>query len=178
MDDILGKIVDMLIAVLLLFIVPTLYMFQSQDETSRIYVLSETTKFVDSVRNLGYVSPTSYKDYKNKLKATQNLYEINLEHRHLKTTPNYLDPGNQSTFLEDFTNSYNLITNDDIVKVLFPENSVGDKYKMSAGDYFEVLVYNTNKTFATRLQEIIFQSHLSNKKIVVNYGGAIKDETD
>ena len=153
-------------------------MFQTQDETSRIYVVSETTKFVDSVRNIGYISPATYKDFVKKLAQTQNLYSIKMEHWHLKVDPVYTDPALESTFQDDFSENYALVSDDDIRKTITPDYSVGSFYKMSAGDYFSVLVYNTNKTFATRIQEMLFQTQLNKKKIVVNYGGAVKNEAD
>lgn len=57
MGDSLSKIVAIVLAVLLMFIIPIKSEFERLDDISRIYVLNETTKFVDRVRNLGYITP-------------------------------------------------------------------------------------------------------------------------
>jgi len=175
MDDILGKIVAILLAVLLLFVAPILMVFESQDETSRIYVLSETSKFVDSVRNLGYITPTLYEDYLRKLVNTNNLYEIEMEHYHMRHDPVYSDPADPTTFQNDFKVNYIATYNQDILNDLYSKTGL---YSMSKGDYFCVLVYNKNKTLATRIQEMLYNTPLSTAKIVINYGGVIKDETN
>ncbi|HEX3028799.1 MAG TPA: hypothetical protein VHT34_05760 [Clostridia bacterium] len=176
MEDIFGKIIALILAVLLLFVAPILLMFENQDETSRIYVLSETSKFVDSVRSLGYISPTFYEDYQKKLSNTNNLYEIKMEHYHLSHDPVYTDFSDASTFQNDFKVNYKAAYNQEILEKIYPTSNTRDLYKMSKGDYFCVLVYNKNKTFATKIQEMLYSTPLSASKIVVNYGGVVKDE--
>ena len=75
MGDSLSKIVAIVLAVLLMFIIPIKSEFERLDDISRIYVLNETTKFVDRVRNLGYITPRMYLEYVRNIEATDNLYE-------------------------------------------------------------------------------------------------------
>ena len=60
MENSLSKIVAMIIAGMLLFIYPIMNAFLTQDETARLFVESEVTTFVDTVRNLGYIKPEMY----------------------------------------------------------------------------------------------------------------------
>lgn len=176
MGDSLSKIVAIILAVLLLFIFPILNMFENQDNTTQIFVLTQTCEFVDSVRSLGYITPDMYREFVNKLSATNNIYEIEMEHYHQKFDPVYDDPKDAATFKNDFNINYWATYTDEIMGVLFPESSAGEDYKMSKGDYFKVKVRNRNKTAATRIQEILYNTDLSTAKIMVTYGGMVKDE--
>ena len=204
MGDSLSKIIALFLAVLLLFIYPTKNEFERLDETSRVYVLTETAKFVDSVRNLGYITPLMYEEFANRLASTNNLYEIKMEHRKKRYDPVYEDPtagvpidtedeDEDDESLEDgeeyedvapvdFVVGHRTYYNNTIMNVLFPElpidESVDRFYRFEKGDYFAVTVYNKNKTMATRLQEMLYNTSLGVQKIYVRYGGMIKDENN
>ncbi|WP_010250303.1 hypothetical protein [Acetivibrio cellulolyticus] len=212
MGDSLGKIIAIVLAVLLLFIYPTKNEFERLDETSRIYVLTETSKFVDSVRNLGYITPVMYEEFSSRLAATNNLYEIKMEHRKKRYDPVYDDPtagvsapladdadeadeadtedpaeGEAEAEEEDigpvdFVVGYRTYYNGTILESMFPDHPIVEgenrNYELEKGDYFAVTVYNKNKTMATRLQEMLYNTSLSAQKIYVRYGGMIKDENN
>lgn len=204
MGDSLGKIVALILAVLLLFIYPTKNEFERLDETSRIFVLTETAKFVDSVRNLGYVTPSMYQEYVGRLGATNNSYEVRMEHRKKKFDPIYEDPsaGVPATPDDDDTDDadidddiyeeevypvsyaigFRTYYNNTIMNTMFPETPITDdlnrNYEMGKGDYFAVTVYNKNKTMATRIQEMLYNTSLNTEKIYVRYGGMVKDENN
>ena len=71
MSETLSKIIALVIAVLLLYIFPVENMLTRQDDVTRVFVLNETTRFVDSVRNLGYITPVMYMQFTNALSATK-----------------------------------------------------------------------------------------------------------
>lgn len=178
MGDILSKIVALILAVFLLFIFPTMNMFENQDNISRILVFNETTKFVDSVRNLGYITPRMYEEYNKKISATGNIYSIKMEHMHLKIDPIYTDVNDLSTFQENANSNYDNFYNDDILKILFSNKDMEDrKYTLNNGDYFTLKVSNNKSTMGTKIKELLLNINLPEKNIVVNYGGMIKNET-
>ncbi|MCX7920459.1 MAG: hypothetical protein N3B21_00330 [Clostridia bacterium] len=177
MESTFSKIIALILATLLLFIFPVLNMFIKQDDTTHIFVFTETSKFVDQVRNLGYITPMMYREFANKLSATNNTYSIEMEHYHKKYDPIYDDPANAATFKDDFNVNFKATYTDNIMSTLFPNPPLtGEKYKLSKGDYFAVRVKNKNKTLATKLQEMLYNANLSEAKIIVRYGGMIKDE--
>jgi hypothetical protein len=181
MTDSFSKIVAIFLAALLLFVVPIKNEFERIDNTSRIYVLNETAKFVDSVRNLGYITPFMYQDYIGRLEATNNIYEVRLEHSIKTFDPVYSDPLDEDTFEGDYLVGFSSYYNNDILPVLFPNFSVDDSdriYKLSRGDYFTVTVFNKNKTMATKLQEMLYNGDVPVTKIYVRYGGMVKDEAN
>ncbi|WP_066497529.1 hypothetical protein [Abyssisolibacter fermentans] len=177
MEGSLSKIVAIIVACVIFFIYPIMTMFERQDDTSRVFVLSETTKFVDSVRNLGYISPNMYQEFVNKLLATNNIYDIQMEHRHRKIDPVYGDPTNVASFKDDIGVNFSAFYTDDIMKVLFPNShSSNNKYTFSKGDYFMVRVVNKNKTVATKIKEMLYNADFDNAQIYIAYGGMVKNE--
>ncbi|MBC7958950.1 MAG: hypothetical protein H7X94_03700 [Vallitaleaceae bacterium] len=174
MGNAIGKLFSVLLAVLLLFIVPLMNMFEQQDQTTRIFVLTETTKFVDAVRNTGHIKPQMYEEFYAKLSATQNRYKITLEHRHIKFDPIYSDPMDPSTFEEDYAVNESAYYTQDIMAVLFPDLGLGNTYSLSSGDSFLVSVENSTKTFGTKVRQLFFGGNLPTQSIFVKYGGMIK----
>lgn len=142
-------------------------MAEQQENTARLFVLTETTKFVDAIRDLGYISPLMYKEFVAKLSATNNLYDINIEHRHKVYNPKSND---------SFNISYDAYYTKDILAVLFPTSNSGTDYMLSKEDYILVKVMNRNKTFATKLRELILGRNMGNETIVIRYGGAVRFE--
>lgn len=187
MPNALSKVVAIFIVVFLLFIYPIKNELERQDETSRIYVLNKTIGFVDSVRNLGYISPDMYENYLSELATTGNLYKVELEHAKLEYIP--VMEYNSATGLYEtqpgeFQKSYMDTGTEAIEECLFPVTYppapplLGHPYEMRMGDYFTVNIVNQNKTMATRIQEMVYGRGISPEKIFVTYGGMIKDESD
>ncbi|PKM51544.1 MAG: hypothetical protein CVV02_06305 [Firmicutes bacterium HGW-Firmicutes-7] len=175
MGNSISKIFVVILAVLLLFIYPLNQMFQQQDSITRNFVYIETTKLVDAVRNVGNLTPQMYEEYSAKLAATNNYYDISLEHQHKKYDPIYDDPLDSSSFKEDFGVNYSAFYTDDILEVLFPEGEITpSKYEFSREDYFLVKVVNKNKTLATRVGQLLYGKDLPAETIFVQYGGMIK----
>lgn len=174
MGNTIGKVFVILLAALLLFIYPLLNMFEQQEKTSRLFVFTETTAFVDAVRNIGYLSPQMYEEFMEKLSATNNLYDIFIEHRHRRYDPIYGDPMNPATFEEDFAINYEAYYTQEVMSVLFPESGNGASYEFSSEDYFLVRVSNKNKTLGTRVKQMLMSAELPNQTIFVQYGGMIK----
>lgn len=52
-----------------------------------------TTKFVDNIRESGYMSKRMYEDFIKKLQITGNLYDITMTCEHVSYIPVYTDDG-------------------------------------------------------------------------------------
>lgn len=169
--DSFGKVVGIFIGIVLMFLFPILYYAQKQDAITQTYVLTETSYFVDNVKNSGYISQSMYQRFIKKLDATNNLYTIEIEHAHLVINPVY----NESTnvFMNDFKEHTYVTYTDTILDQIYGTNKI---YKFNQGDYLTVKVYNKTKTYATKLQEMLFSRRMPVEQIYVVYGGAIRDE--
>ena len=173
MTDALGKLTAGFLAVLLLFIFPILHMAESQEDTTRLFVLSETTKFVDAVRDTGLISENLLQEYRTKLSATGILYDIEMEHRHKVYHPIYSDPYDMSSFTGDYHMAYEGFYTKDILAALLIDN-----YRMSKGDYFSITIVNKTHTFAGKIRSLLLRGALPQEVIFVRYGGMIRFENN
>lgn len=173
MGESISKLIAMLLACVLLFIVPTIHSFEQQDEVTRIYVLNKTMQFVDGVRNTGTLTRDMYEDFLLSLSATNVTYDVKMEHYNKQIIPVYANPGVPSSFTGTYDTHYQLFIHDEILRDLYS----GGSYTYKEGDFFNIHVLNGEKTIATRLRELLTLSNLPKEKIMVAYGGMIKNET-
>lgn len=179
MEDSLGKIISIFLALLLIIIFPVLSFGQLQDEASRTIVFSKTTQFVDSVRSLGYITPEMYENLRANISRTGLYYDIKMEHYHKTVMPMLERSGNSYVVKPSTYHSYdNIITNEEIMDTLFPHNPSQQKnYYLSKEDYFVLSVHNVTPSIATKIAQIIVSKRIHDTQIIVRYGGMIKDET-
>lgn len=156
MEDSLIVVFSMILAVILMFVFPIMDTWERQDDISYMSVYANVVEFVDSVRNLGYITPTMYSQFLQSINATGNRYEVTLEHRRR---------------IYDINGYMNVYTTT-IEEVL---NSGNDYTDMEAGDYFYVSIKNTNKTQSTLIKEVVFASRQETFKIGVPYGGMVRN---
>ncbi len=156
-----SKVVAVVLLVVALYIFPTMLSFETQDELTRTVVYSETVKFIETVKNKGYISESNFTTFQNALNSTGNNYDINFAH-HKRLLDSEIE-GN--VYYQNYANS-------DVMNELNDEGI----YKMNRGDYIEIELVNTNKTMATKMQEYVYNTALRKEKIYVKYGGAITNE--
>lgn len=178
MKDNLSIVITMLVFVVLIVIFPLYNYFERQDDMSYNLALKETTAFVDEVLNSGYVDQQMYDDFVDKLAATGNIYDIQLE-GHEKVKVKEDEDGN--TYNEQYLISYN----DDIFSSIDSNNSVNmsnitkkniinGAYFLNEGDQFYVKLKNANTTMAGAIFNTIVPTSKKDR-IVVNYGGIVKN---
>ncbi|WP_322906724.1 hypothetical protein [Paenibacillus campi] len=179
MSNAIMKIFAALLALLLMGIWPLYTAYSSQDHSSQIVVLNAVTRFVDRVRDKGYISPPMMQAFKDQLFLTGNTYHIEMEHQHKRYDPVYDD---EAQFQHTYQVHYEGYYNNQIEARLFPvgndnANDPARLYKLNQGDFFSVTVKNTNRTMATLMGDLLFGgSNAPNEKIVVPYGGMVLNE--
>jgi hypothetical protein len=89
MENIFEKIVDIIVAVTIMFIFPLLYFGLRQDTITQNVVYSETTYLVDNVRTQGYLTKDMYDTYLKQIDKTDIIPDIQLEHKELVLEPEY-----------------------------------------------------------------------------------------
>lgn len=151
-----------------------------QDDISEVVVLNSVTHFVDSVRDKGYITPTMYSEFVDRMSLTGNIYDIQMVHRHKRYDPIYNDVG---IFLGGYHVNYEEFFNAQINEKLFPRNSTENVespnriYKFESGDFFDVTVKNTNRTMGTLMNDVLTGGiNNLNEKIVIPYGGMVLNE--
>ncbi|WP_145950138.1 hypothetical protein [Paenibacillus sp. Y412MC10] len=179
----IGKVFSLILAIILLYVFPLDDSASKQDDVSYMIAFKSVTTFVDSVRNKGYITPTMYNEFFDELHSTGNSYDIQMQHRHKTYDPNYDNMSNPTnpTFLGGFSLDYDEFYNEQILDVLFPDNTkkVDDTsrwYKLSKGDYFTVTIKNTNRTPSQVLRDFITNGNDTTAKIYIPYGGMVNNE--
>ncbi|MBQ9314345.1 MAG: hypothetical protein IJ220_05005 [Clostridia bacterium] len=160
MEDSLIVIFSMILAVLLMFLFPIMDTWERQDDISYMAAYSTVVEFVDSARNLGYITTNMYYQFLQNLNATGNRYDVTLEHRSRIYEVN--------AYKNTYTNEIDTFLNQG-------GSTQNNKYTMKAGDYFYVSVKNTNKTQSTLLKEVLYASPQETFKIGVPYGGMVRN---
>ncbi|MDO7904918.1 hypothetical protein Q5741_00655 [Paenibacillus sp. JX-17] len=177
----LSKVFAALLAVMLLYIYPAAEAAQRQDDLSRLAARQAVTRFVDAVRTKGFITPLMYSEFTNELALTGNLYDINLEHQHLKYVPDYLDAAEPDTFQGSYQTVYDGYYNAQIFAKLYPGSSVSEdgerRYLMTADDFFSVRITNTNRTMSESLRSMLLLSTEADaSSIYISYGGMVLNE--
>ncbi|GGH22699.1 hypothetical protein [Paenibacillus segetis] len=187
MTNALSKITAALLAVLLLYLVPATQATEREEDIRILSAYNTLVQFTDAVRNKGYLSAQMYEDFVVEIGATGYVYNIDLEHRHKKYHPEYLDPANAASFQDDFSVQYDAYYTADLLKGLFPDSHPNDgsvgatetttrKYKMEMGDYFTVTIVKRSVTSYEVLNRFLHGLVSSKGTDSLTYGGMVLNE--
>ena len=171
--DCLGRIAEILVTVVLLFIVPLSYTAAKEEMLCQTYVTTETAYFVDSVRNTGFLSKQMYETYVKKLAVTNVPYKIQMSHYKKKMVEEEKVEAEQQT--EEKTSYlpfYQGIYHEDLLSSLLDT----EQYFFQQGDFFSVVVQKQGLTWGDRLESFLTGRNLDKEQIQVVYGGAVRDE--
>lgn len=80
MNDILGKVCSIFLAVIILFGMPLVYMNERAKTAQQMYLLTEATHFVDSVCNTGAISGQMLRGLYASLSCASAVYEVTFVH--------------------------------------------------------------------------------------------------
>lgn len=181
MKDNLSIVILMIIFVMLIVFFPLYNYFERQDDMSYNLVLRETTTFVDKVLSNGYISNDTYQEFLDSLANTGNLYDVQLEaHKRIITS----DTQNNAKGYKDYIEQYEIDYNDDILSIDPTKNNAnltnkqikGGIYTLEIGDQFYVKLKNSSTTMAGAIFNAIISTS-STERIVVNYGGIVKNNS-
>lgn len=80
MEEIVQRVFAIIFVVIVFFVMPIYMTFEKRDDISYALALKITSTFVNDVKAKGYLTADMYSDYVSELAATDNKYEIKLEH--------------------------------------------------------------------------------------------------
>lgn len=158
MQNTASTIIAVFVAAVLLFIVPLVTLTNRNDNVTQENVKLIVEEFVTEIKNTGKLSKTAYQNFENRLVATGNTYDIEVEIHHLDENPgkktaqaNYTKIGENVYYTEYTTQVLNKIG----IKV--GENTAsGDTMLLKEGDMVYVSVKNENSTAAQTLKSSLF----------------------
>lgn len=154
MDDILGKVVAMLLAAAIFVGIPVCYMGPRAKSAEQLYLLSVNTEFVDSVCNVGFVDFTMYQQFLKEVALARGVYDVRLQHEQKELLLNGTEYSYVSTFYDE----------EDVLEQL----NKGEKYYLSQGDYLRVQIVKDADSYLAGM--------LSDSTSNVFYGGTVRYE--
>ena len=181
MKDALSMILAVILLVILIIILPLYNYFERQDDMSYNTALKTVTMFVDEVAQNGYLDQNMYDKFIQRLGATGNSYEIQVEaqKRIITNDPDNTLNQDDPKYIEQYKSYYNKdIFNDETGStstIISKDNSLKNSaFFFDVGDKFYVRIKNTNTTMASALLGAIVPG-ATNEKINISYGSTIKN---
>lgn len=150
MGDSLITVVAILVAAILMFVFPMLSVAERNDDISQIAVQTATVEFVDNVRATGKMKVEDYDGYIQKLAATGNSYDIEIERKVLDE-----NPSKKLTWAESTKIGENVYYSQYTSQILDELNANGE-YLLKEGDIISISVKNTNTTMSQMLRNFFY----------------------
>ncbi len=174
MKDNISIIFAAIIGVILIVILPLFSILDRQDSMAYNVVLTQTTKFVDNIRNNGFIDRDSYNNYISALASTANTYKVELEVYKKRLIPD-VESG-KDVYIEDVE----LFNTMDVLEVIESEESIENSneknnvYLLKENDEVYIKVYNTNMTTGSILYNFFAGTYID-KVIDISYGGIVNN---
>lgn len=172
MQNSTSTIIALFLAGVFLFIVPLVTLTDRNDNVVQENVKLITEEFVTDIKNTGKLTKAKYQDFENRLTATGNVYDVEIEIQHLDENPgkkleqaNYTKIG-ENVYYSEYTTQ--------ILKQLGVRTgteSVGEELGsgtmiLKEGDLVTVKVSNQNSTAAQTLKSSLLSFSSADEKVI------------
>lgn len=154
MSDTLMIIIAIFLVAILMFIFPLMAVSERNDDIAQSVVQTATSAFVDSVSTKGKIEPSEYEALEQKLAATGNTYEIELEVQHLDENPGKKQATTSGDLIGENVR-YSTFTTE-ILNTMYQGTTTAN-YPLKKGDIVVVTVKNTNTTIAQSLRTFFYK---------------------
>ena len=145
MQNSTSTIIALFVAAVFMFVVPLVTLTDRNDNVVQENVKLIVEEFVTDIKNTGKLTMTKYQDFENRLAATGNVYDIEIEIQHLDENPgkkteqaNYTKIG-ENVYYSEYT-----------TQIL--DNLNKGTIALKEGDLVYVKVSNQNSTAAQTLK--------------------------
>lgn len=152
MSDTLMAIIGIFLATILMFIFPVMEIAGKSDEISQTVVQVAVSDFVNKVTSQGKITQFDYNELVQKLYATGNSYDIEIEAQILDDNPRRATATGSSNLIGEYK-YYSVYTN----TILDSINSVDGEFILKKDDYIVINVRNTNITLGTQLKNFMYK---------------------
>lgn len=151
MSDTLMTIIGIFIAVILMFILPLIIVANKHDQISQTVTQMAVSDFVDTVTKQGEITEFDYNKLIQKLYATGNSYDIEIEAQIIDDNPRRATTTLSSALTGEYK-YYSVYTNTILDKI-----REDGKYELKKDDYITVTAKNSNVTVATILKNMFYK---------------------
>ena len=152
MGDSLITIVAIVLAAILMFVFPLMTMSDRSDDISQLTVETATTEFVDNVRTTGKLSLADYSAYEQRISATGNSYDIELEAQILDENPGKKTTQANSTKIGEYV-YYSMYTSQ-ILDTISSDTTSTLAFK--EGDIFSASAKNKSTTLSQQFKNFFY----------------------
>ncbi len=159
-EESLWKIFGILLGVVLIFVLPTVYSYQRQEDILYNMITTETNTFSQKVRESGKVNQSMLNELYSVLRTSGLTYEFEIEHQKKRFSEH---EGNIDVYYEGFYT-------EDIQEILYVEG----EYRLATGDFFYVRIRNTSPTKSQGFRRILGVSGMKSHDIYVVSGGVVR----
>lgn len=155
MSDSLITIVAIFLAAILMFIFPLMSIAERSDDISQLTVQAAVTDFVDTAKSTGKITLDEYEKLVNKIEATGNTYDVEIEVKVLDENIGKKSAWTQGQVIGE--NNYYSVYTSQIMNYMASMEGEGDGvYTMKEGDIISVSVKNNNKTLSQTIRGIFY----------------------
>lgn len=161
MEHALSRILAVLTASVLFFLVPVVINLQRQENLLQMAVMEETVEFVDSVRNMGVLTESMMNRYETKIRQLQSGLEIQMVH----TTSALVTNG------DEIERKSVIRTEADVFRALKQDG----KYNLQQKDYFRVEVKKKSQGYLSMFYGYSGEE-TANCAVYAYYGGSVRYE--
>ena len=169
MEDTPVTIIGIVIAVIIMFIVPLVFLAERNDDISQLIVSSATSEFVNNVIKTGKITSDEYQKFISNLQSSGNTYDIDLEVKILdKNTAKIVTDNNPRQIGSNtYYSIYTTQIEDKINKSAQDSeyNSYG-KLILKQGDVISVTVKNNSTTLSQELKSFYYNATGSDLHII------------
>ena len=148
MSDTFITIMAVIIVAVIMFVFPLMATANQNDSITQTSVQTMVSDFVNTVAKEGKITRSNYDNFIQKLYATGNSYDVELEVQILDDNPGAKGENikviGENIYYSEFTTA--------IESKLNSEGS----YKLKQGDYILAKVTNTNVTFGTQMKNFFY----------------------
>ena len=161
MSDTFITIIAVMIVAVTLFVIPVMATANQNDNITQTAVQTIVSEFVNTSAKEGKITINNYDNFIQKLFATGNSYDVEIEVQILDDNPGRkgVKAIGENIYYSEFTNS--------IVEKIEQDNV----YLLKQGDYIKAKVKNTNVTFGTQVKNFIY-SILGKDTIAIEASGS------
>ena len=149
MSDTFITIIAVMVVAVIMFVFPIMATANQNDSITQTSVQTMVSDFVNTVAKEGKITTSNYDDFIQKLSATGNSYDVELEVQILDDNPGAKGEENIKVIGE------NIYYSEFTTAIESKLNSEGT-YKLKQGDYILAKVTNTNVTFGTQMKNFFY----------------------
>ena len=167
MQDTIMTVIGIFLAVILIFIFPLMEIAGKTDELAETVIELAASEFVNSVASHGKITEFDYSALMQKIGATGNTYDVEIEAKILDDNPSRVTTTSSTSLLGE-KKYYSVYTNSILNKL-----SQESDYYLKAEDYIIVTIKNQNLTLGTQLRSFLYQLMGRDAPIVATTASAL-----